>query len=78
MRRIVYLATAALVAMMILTPTALAQDEDTMMPERNVITIESKEALPKSGGLSVQSILVPAAALLLGSAVLAYSVLRRR
>ena len=78
MRRVVYLAMATLVAMMILAPTALAQDEDTMMPERSAITIESKEALPKSGGLSAQSILLPAAALLLGSGVLAYSVLRRR
>jgi hypothetical protein len=45
------LATAALVATMILAPTALAQDEDTMMPEQNVITLETKEALPESGGL---------------------------
>ena len=76
MKKVVCLVGAALVALLILAPTALAQDEDTMMPERNVITIESKEALPKSGGLSAQSVLVPAAALLLGSGVLAFAVLR--
>jgi hypothetical protein len=55
-----------------------------MMPERNVVEFGSKEeitqALPKSGGpraLST-SVLLPAAALLLGSGVLAYGVLRRR
>jgi hypothetical protein len=79
------LAAAALTAMMFPVPTAVAQDEDTMMPEQNVVVVEETELeqivgqpLPKSGGLAVGSVLLPAAALLLGSGVLAYAVLRRR
>jgi hypothetical protein len=90
-KRLVYLATAALVAMLILVPSALAaQDEDTMMPERDVVEVGSIEEipatepppkLPKSGGPGTGGpavILPAAAALLLGSGVLAYGVLRRR
>jgi hypothetical protein len=36
------------------------------------------EGLPKSGGPAVTTILVPAAALLLGSGILGYTVLRQR
>jgi hydrogenase-4 membrane subunit HyfE len=74
-KRVIYLAIAALVAMMILVPTAMAQAtkmEETMMMEKTM------EPLPKSGGPAVSSVLLPAAALLLGSGVLAYAVLRRR
>ncbi len=85
MKGIVYLAGAAIVALMILVPPALAQDEDTMMPEQNVVVLEETELeqvagqpLPKSGGLQVGSVLLPTAALLLGVGVLAYGVLRRR
>ena len=90
MKRVVYLAVAALVALLILVPTALAQDEDTMMPERDVVEVGSIEEipatepppkLPKSGGPGTGGpavILPAAAALLLGSGVLAYGVLRRR
>jgi hypothetical protein len=72
-KRLIYLATAALVAMLILVPTAMAQTEMT-------VEMESTQPLPKSGGpvLGSPSVLLPAAALLLGSGVLAFAVLRRR
>ena len=78
MKRLVYLATAALVAMMILVPTAMAQEVTTMMEE--TMMMETTQPLPKSGGpvLGSPSILLPAAALLLGSGVLTFAVLRRR
>ncbi len=77
MKRVILLATAALVAMLILVPTAMAQDtmmESTTMMEE---TMMMDEDLPKSGGPS-PSVLLPAGALLLGSGVLAFAVLRRR
>ncbi|HZC19019.1 MAG TPA: hypothetical protein VE225_04845 [Rubrobacteraceae bacterium] len=74
MKRVVYLVVAALVAMLILVPTAMAQA--TKLEETKII--EKTEPLPKSGGPAVASVLVPAVALLLGSGVLAYAVLRRR
>ena len=78
MKKIVLLATAALVAMLILVPTAMAQDtmitEETMMVEQ---TMMMEEDLPTSGGPS-PSVLLPAGALLLGTGVLAFAVLRRR
>ncbi len=78
MKRLVYLATAALVAMMILVPTAMAQEVTTTMEE--TMMMETTQPLPKSGGpvLGSPSILLPAAALLLGSGVLTFAVLRRR
>jgi hypothetical protein len=80
-KRLVYLATAALVAMLILVPTAMAQEmkEQTMMMEETMM-METTQPLPKSGGpvLGSPSVLLPAAALLLGSGVLAVAVLRRR
>ena len=75
MKRIIYLAVAALVAMMILVPTAMAQDEMTMMMEQ---TTMMEKDLPKSGGVPVGSIVLPAAALLVGGGILGYAVLRRR
>ena len=79
MKRVVYLATAALVAMLILVPTAMAQEEQTMMMEETMM-METTQPLPKSGGPAIgsPSVLLPAAALLLGSGVLAFAVLRRR
>ena len=74
-KRLVYLATAALVAMLILVPTAMAQDEMTMMMEQTTMI---EKDLPKSGGVPVGSILLPAAALLVGGGILGYAVLRRR
>ncbi|MEJ7870624.1 MAG: hypothetical protein WKF67_00070 [Rubrobacteraceae bacterium] len=78
MKRLVYLATAALLALMILVPTAMAQEVTTTVEE--TMMMESTQPLPKSGGpvLGSPSILLPAAALLLGSGVLTFAVLRRR
>jgi len=100
-KRVAYLALAALVALTILAPAALAQDavpgdDDPYLPEPNAVVVGSHEELeriagqpvpsqppasqplPKTGGPSVVSAILPAAALLLvGSGVLAYAVLRR-
>ncbi|MDQ3913570.1 MAG: hypothetical protein M3305_17720 [Actinomycetota bacterium] len=72
MKRLVLLVAAALVAMLILAPTAFAQG--TIMQES---TVKVEEPLPSSGGVT-PAVLLPAAALLMGSGVLAYAVLRRR
>ena len=76
MKRVVYLAIAALVAMMILVPAAMAQATKMEMSVEMEKTVEGK--LPPSGGPAVTSVLLPAAALLVGSGVLAYAVMRRR
>ena len=75
MKKLVYLAAAALVAMLILAPAAMAQG--TKMMEETV-KMEKTQPLPSSGGPAVGSVVLPAAALLVGSGVLAYAVLRRR
>ena len=78
MKKLLYLVAAALVAMLILVPSAFAQG--TVKTEATVErTIEAP--LPPSGGGVVGGpavILPAAAALLLGSGVLAYAALRRR
>jgi LPXTG cell wall anchor motif len=74
MKRVLYLVMVALVAMLILAPTAMAQE---MTMEKETTTTMEKD-LPKSGGVPVGSILLPAAALLVGGGVLGYAVLRRR
>jgi hypothetical protein len=74
MKRVIYLVMAALVAMLILAPTAMAQE---MTVERES-TVEMEKDLPKSGGVPVGSILLPAAALLVGGGIVGYAVLRRR
>jgi hypothetical protein len=73
------LAIAAMVAMLILVPAAMAQEEMTVMQEETMM-METTQPLPKSGGPAIgsTSVLLPAAALLLGSGVLAFAVLRRR
>ena len=76
-KRVIYLAMAALVAMLILVPSAMAQQEVTVERE---VQMEATQPLPKSGGVGVgsASVLLPAAALLLGAGVLGVAVLRRR
>ena len=74
MKRLLYLAMVALVAMLILVPTAMAQD--VTMEKEMEMTVEKD--LPKSGGVAPGSLVLPAAALLLGGGVLGYAVLRRR
>lgn len=76
MKRVVYLVMVALVAMMILVPTAMAQD--TVIQKEQKVTTVIEDDLPKSGGPAVSSVLIPAAALLVGTGVLTYAVLRRR
>jgi hypothetical protein len=77
-KRGLYLAAVALVAMLILVPAAMAQ-EMTMEKETNVQQ-ETTQPLPKSGGPMIggPTVLLPAAALLLGGGLLGYAVLRRR
>jgi hypothetical protein len=90
-KRVVYLAVAALVAMLILAPAALAQedtvpgDDDPNLPEPNAIEVDAQtlqqiagQALPKTGGPALGAVLLPAGALLLASGVLAHALLRRR
>jgi hypothetical protein len=89
MKRAIFLATAALLVMLVLAPVALAQDTTMMGGETQMAGGKTKMGggatqmggktgqppLPGSGG---PAILLPAAALLLGSGVLTYAVLRRR
>jgi hypothetical protein len=90
-KRIIYVATAALVAMLVLMPGTLAQsavpgDDDPLLPEPNAIVVSEEELesiagqpLPKTGGPEILGTpMIVAAALLLGSGVLAYAMLRRR
>ena len=78
MKKLVLLATAALVAMLILVPTGMAQTDTDVVVERT-IEMESTAPLPKSGGpLAPSALLLPAAALLLGAGVVAYALVRRR
>ena len=91
MKRAIFLATAALLVMLVLAPVALAQDT-TMTSAQTQAGGGATQAgggatqaggggktagkpLPPIGG---PEILLPAAALLLGSGVLTYAVLRRR
>jgi hypothetical protein len=76
MKRAMLLATAALLLMLVLAPVALAQ-ETTPMEATPMAPMETTPAadLPPSGGPAV---ILPAAALLLGSGVLTYAILRRR
>ena len=94
MKRIILLAMVAFMAMLVLAPMAMAQDttmmmedtgmmmeetgmmmEDTAMMEMTGAGQETDSGLPTSGG---PAILLPAAALLVGSGILTYAILRRR
>jgi len=61
-KRVLYLAVAALVAMLILVPAAMAQEMTAEVKQEYTV----EKDLPKSGGPAV------------GSGVLAFAVLRRR
>jgi hypothetical protein len=76
-KRVLYLAVAALVAMLILVPTAMAQQEMTVEQK---MKMEGTAPLPPSGGPSIGfgAVALPAGALLIGGGVLGYAVLRRR
>ena len=81
MKRVVYLAVVALVAMLILVPAAMAQGtQPKQVTQKAQATIETttEGPLPSSGGPVAGSVLLPAAALLVGSGVLVYAVARRR
>jgi hypothetical protein len=73
-KRLLYLAMVAMVAMLILVPVALAQEQEVKMEMEQTI----EKDLPKSGGVGAGSLVLPAAALLIGGGVLGYAVLRRR
>jgi hypothetical protein len=72
----VFLATAALLAMLILAPMALAQGqiEPAGTPTASASSAP-KAPLEDTGG---SAILLPAAVLLFGSGILTYAILRRR
>ena len=81
MKRILLVATAALVAMLILVPTAIAQE--STLPASGGQTLpasggQTSDPLPASGGLTAPSALLPAAALIMGSGIVAYAIVRRR
>jgi hypothetical protein len=75
LKRLTYLVTAALVAMLVFLPSAFAQG---MMEE--TVQMETTRPLPASGGMLISdpALVLPAVALLLGSGILGYAVLRRR
>ena len=72
MKRVLYLVVVAVVAMLMLVPTAIAQEQTVTMEA----TVEKD--LPPSGGVAPGSMILPAVALLIGGGVLGYAVLRRR
>ena len=91
MKRLVYLAMAALMALVILVPTATAQEmmdesnmmEESMMMEQSKMMEKGKMEkgkmeMPMTGGPSLGLLLLPAAALLVGISLMAGHVVRRR
>jgi hypothetical protein len=81
-KRAIFLATAARLAMLILVPMATAQGLADPGPGGGAVTFMettmvngSPVPIPSSGG---PAILLPAAALLVGSGILTYAILRRR
>ena len=78
MKRLLYLAMVALVAMLILVPTATAQQKEATVEQQ--VKVEGTAPLPPSGGPAIGfgAVALPAAALLIGAGVLGYAVLRRR
>ena len=83
MKRAMFLATAALLAMLILAPMAMGQGTTVLAgggggggsPSVSASPFSVPQSLASGGG---PSLLLPAAALLLGSGILTYAILRRR
>ena len=84
MKRLLYLAMVALVALLILVPTAMAQESTLPKTGGQEMTAEVKQEvtiekdLPPSGGVGPAPLVLPAVALLIGAGVLRYAALRRR
>lgn len=94
MKRLIYLATVSMLALLILAPTAMAQDttmmettmmEETMMEDTSMMEDtmmeETTAGMGAEGDLPESggpAILLPAAALLLGAGILTFAVVRRR
>ncbi len=78
MKRLLYLTTVALVALLIFVPTAMAQEMEAEVKIEETVEKTMEKDLPKSGGVGPASLALPAAALLIGGGVLGYAVLRRR
>ena len=78
MKRLTYLVMATLVAMVIFVPSAFAQATTGRMEQ--TVMRETTQPLPASGGMLISdpALVLSAVALLLGSGVLGYAVLRRR
>jgi hypothetical protein len=74
-KRAIFLATAALLAMLVLAPMAWAQGGTTIFDYAITTGSPTPVPTPPSGG---PAILLPAVALLLGSGILTYAILRRR
>jgi hypothetical protein len=81
-KRLLYLTTVALVALLLFVPTVMAQEMEAEVKVEETRVVEQKvegyAPLPPSGGPAASSVLLPAAALLVGSGILAYAILRRR
>ena len=86
LKRMIFLAAAALLLMLILVPTALAQDKDLMQPEENALVVDEDtlqqiagQPLPETGGLDIgRHVFLPAALLVGLGVVLSYTLVRRR
>ena len=78
LKRLTYLVMVALVALVIFVPSAFAQATTGRMEQ--TVMRETTQPLPASGGMLISdpALVLPAVALLLGSGVLGYAVLRRR
>jgi hypothetical protein len=85
-KRLLCLIAVALMVMLILVPTAMAQESTLPASGGQTQPLpatggqESTQPLPASGGVGIgtPAVLLPAAALLLGGSILGYAYLRRR
>ena len=79
-KRLVYLAVASFVAMLMLVPSAIAQEAEIEQTTEATAAL-NPQPLPPTGGSAISGpalVLPAAAALLLGAGVLTYAVVRRR